>query len=61
MKKFLPPERILLGPGPSNIYPEVLEAMSRSTVGHLDPQFIILMDEIKFQATKKEFARRLHE
>jgi len=47
MKKFLPPERILLGPGPSNIYPEVLEAMSRSTVGHLDPQFIILMDEIK--------------
>jgi alanine-glyoxylate transaminase/serine-glyoxylate transaminase/serine-pyruvate transaminase len=44
---FNPPERVLMGPGPSNIHPQVLEAMSRSTVGHLDPSFIDLMDQIK--------------
>ncbi len=44
---FIPPDRILLGPGPSNVHPRVLEAMSRATVGHLDPSFVELMDEIK--------------
>lgn len=44
---FNPPERVLMGPGPSNIHPQVLKAMSRSTVGHLDPSFINLMDQIK--------------
>ena len=46
-QSFIPPERILMGPGPSNVHPRVLEAMSRPTIGHLDPQFIKLMDEIK--------------
>ena len=36
-----------MGPGPSNVNPRVLEAMSRPTIGHLDPEFIKLMDEIK--------------
>ena len=42
-----PPPRLLLGPGPSNAHPRVLEAMSRPQVGHLDPFFIGLMDEIQ--------------
>jgi alanine-glyoxylate transaminase/serine-glyoxylate transaminase/serine-pyruvate transaminase len=36
-----------MGPGPSNVHPKVLEALSRAPLGHLDPQFIELMDEIK--------------
>ncbi|MCH1926781.1 alanine--glyoxylate aminotransferase family protein [Shewanella sp. C32] len=44
---FNPPRRILMGPGPSDIYPEVLAAQSRPTVGHLDPLFIGMMDELK--------------
>ncbi|MFQ6372449.1 pyridoxal-phosphate-dependent aminotransferase family protein [Shewanella sp. YIC-542] len=44
---FNPPRRILMGPGPSDIYPEVLAAQSRPTVGHLDPLFIVMMDELK--------------
>ena len=47
MNTFIPPNRILMGPGPSNVHPRVLEAMSRPTIGHLDPRFIELMDEIK--------------
>ena len=47
MNTFNPPKRILMGPGPSNVHPHVLEAMSRATIGHLDPRFIELMDEIK--------------
>ncbi|MDN5369214.1 MAG: alanine-glyoxylate transaminase / serine-glyoxylate transaminase / serine-pyruvate transaminase [Shewanella sp.] len=44
---FNPPRRILMGPGPSDVYPEVLAAQSRPTVGHLDPLFIAMMDELK--------------
>ncbi len=44
---YNPPKRILMGPGPSNINPRVLNALSKPTIGHLDPQFIVLMDEIK--------------
>lgn len=47
MKSFNPSKRILMGPGPSNVHPRVLDAMSRPTIGHLDPEFIQLMDEIK--------------
>ena len=36
-----------MGPGPSNVHPRVLDAMARSTISHLDPKFIELMDEIK--------------
>ncbi|MFA3784239.1 alanine--glyoxylate aminotransferase family protein [Melioribacteraceae bacterium 4301-Me] len=46
-KSFQPPNRILMGPGPSNVHPRVLEALSKPTLGHLDPKFIELMDEIK--------------
>jgi alanine-glyoxylate transaminase/serine-glyoxylate transaminase/serine-pyruvate transaminase len=40
-----PPERLLMGPGPSNPDPRVLEAMARPMVGHLDPYFLQIMDE----------------
>jgi alanine-glyoxylate transaminase/serine-glyoxylate transaminase/serine-pyruvate transaminase len=36
-----------MGPGPSDIYPQVLQALSRPTIGHLDPLFIGMMDELK--------------
>ena len=38
-------DRILMGPGPGNPYPEVIEAFSRPVMGHLDPEFIVLLDE----------------
>lgn len=44
---FIPPQRTLMGPGPSDISPQVLSALSRPTVGHLDPLFINMMDEVK--------------
>lgn len=46
-KSFHPPVRTLMGPGPSDVHPRVLEAMGRPTIGHLDPQFIMMMDELK--------------
>ncbi|WP_417763261.1 pyridoxal-phosphate-dependent aminotransferase family protein [Shewanella sp.] len=47
IQAFNPPRRILMGPGPSDIFPEVLAAQARPTVGHLDPLFIGMMDELK--------------
>lgn len=47
MQSFQPPRRILMGPGPSDVSPRVLSALSRPTVGHLDPAFQDLMEEIK--------------
>ena len=47
MKSFHPPFRTLMGPGPSDVNPRILEALSRPTIGHLDPAFIQMMDEIK--------------
>lgn len=44
---FFPPQRTLMGPGPSDVSPRVLGALSRPTIGHLDPLFVSLMDEIK--------------
>ena len=46
---FRPPSRVLMGPGPSNVAPRVLEAMGRPLIGHLDPQFLELMNEIQRQ------------
>jgi alanine-glyoxylate transaminase/serine-glyoxylate transaminase/serine-pyruvate transaminase len=40
-------EILLMGPGPSCIHPKVYEALGRKTLGHLDPYFIKIMDEIK--------------
>jgi len=47
MQTFNPPVRTLMGPGPSDVHPRVLEALSRPTIGHLDPAFIRMMDELK--------------
>ena len=47
MKSFHPEKRLLLGPGPSDVHPRILEAMARPTLGHLDPDFQGLMEEIK--------------
>ncbi|MDX1687632.1 MAG: alanine--glyoxylate aminotransferase family protein [Candidatus Promineifilaceae bacterium] len=41
------PPRLLLGPGPSNAHPRVLQALSMRQVGHLDPSFIDLMNEVQ--------------
>jgi alanine-glyoxylate transaminase/serine-glyoxylate transaminase/serine-pyruvate transaminase len=42
-----PPVRTLLGPGPSDIHPRVLAALGRPTVGHLDPYYLKVMDELQ--------------
>ncbi len=47
MPSFHPPQRILMGPGPSDVHPRVLGAMARPTVGHLDPSFVRMMEELK--------------
>ena len=44
---FIPPLRTLLGPGPSDVHPRVLAAMARPTIGHLDPAFVDMMEEVK--------------
>ncbi|MDQ6973543.1 MAG: aminotransferase class V-fold PLP-dependent enzyme, partial [Mariprofundaceae bacterium] len=44
---FYPSQRTLMGPGPSDVSPRVLSALARPTIGHLDPQFIHMMDEVK--------------
>jgi alanine-glyoxylate transaminase/serine-glyoxylate transaminase/serine-pyruvate transaminase len=44
---FNPPVRTLMGPGPSDVSPRVLEALSRPTIGHLDPRFVEMMEEVK--------------
>ncbi|MBC8328127.1 MAG: alanine--glyoxylate aminotransferase family protein [Planctomycetes bacterium] len=41
-----PPRRTLLGPGPSEVAPSVLLAMAKPTLGHLDPRFLEIMDQI---------------
>ena len=47
IQSFNPPVRTLMGPGPSDVHPRILEALSRPTIGHLDPLFIAMMDEVK--------------
>ncbi len=44
---FNPPVRTLMGPGPSDVHPRVTSAMARPTIGHLDPAFVSMMDEVK--------------
>ena len=44
---FNPPVRTLMGPGPSDVHPRVTAAMARPTIGHLDPAFVAMMDEVK--------------
>jgi alanine-glyoxylate transaminase/serine-glyoxylate transaminase/serine-pyruvate transaminase len=47
--ELIPPLRTLMGPGPSDIHPRVLQAMGKATVGHLDPFYLELMDRIRRQ------------
>lgn len=47
IRSFVPPIRTLMGPGPSDVHPRVLSAMARPTIGHLDPAFVAMMDQIK--------------
>ncbi|WP_206484124.1 alanine--glyoxylate aminotransferase family protein [Thalassotalea sp. G2M2-11] len=60
ISSFIPPQRTLMGPGPSDVSARVLSALARPTIGHLDPLFVQMMDEVKsllqyaFQ-TKNEF------
>ncbi len=46
-RSFHPPVRTLMGPGPSDVHPRVLAAMARPTIGHLDPAFVGMMDDLK--------------
>ncbi len=45
--QFNAPERILMGPGPTNVHPRVLQALASPTIGHLDPKFLEIMDEVQ--------------
>ncbi|HEY7531716.1 MAG TPA: alanine--glyoxylate aminotransferase family protein [Nitrospiraceae bacterium] len=47
MREFHPPLRILLGPGPSQVHPRVLRALSTPLLGHLDPAFLSVMNDIQ--------------
>lgn len=47
VQPFFPPQRTLMGPGPSDVYPQVLAAQAKPTIGHLDPLFVGMMDELK--------------
>lgn len=47
IQSFTAPPRVLMGPGPSNIHPRVLKALGAPIIGHLDPAFVGMMDELK--------------
>ncbi|MDR4463815.1 MAG: alanine--glyoxylate aminotransferase family protein [Nitrospira sp.] len=47
MEEFCAPRRLLLGPGPSNVHPRVLQAMATSLVGHLDQAFLAVMNDVQ--------------
>jgi len=47
VSSFNPPVRTLMGPGPSDVHPRILSALARPTIGHLDPAFVQMMDELK--------------
>jgi alanine-glyoxylate transaminase/serine-glyoxylate transaminase/serine-pyruvate transaminase len=47
ISSFQPPVRTLMGPGPSDVHPRILSALARPTIGHLDPAFVNMMDEVK--------------
>jgi alanine-glyoxylate transaminase / serine-glyoxylate transaminase / serine-pyruvate transaminase len=59
MQEFQPPQRLLLGPGPSSVHPRVLRALATPLLGHLDPAFLTVMNDIQsllrnvFQTTNR--------
>lgn len=42
-----PPDRTLMGPGPSDVHPRVIRAMNTPLLGHLDPAFLDIMDDVQ--------------
>jgi len=44
---FQSPDRLLMGAGPSRVHEDVLKVMSQTTIGHLDPDMIVMMDQLK--------------
>lgn len=57
MRKLNPTPRILMGPGPSDAHPRVLKAMATPLIGHLDPEFVAIMDEVKDMVQQTFFTR----
>lgn len=49
VSELVPPQRLLLGPGPSMVHPRVLRAMSTPLLGHLDPKFLEIMNDVQAQ------------
>ncbi len=47
VEELSPPDRTLMGPGPSDVHPRVLRSMSTPLVGHLDPSFVEIMDDVQ--------------
>ncbi|MEK7336648.1 MAG: alanine--glyoxylate aminotransferase family protein [Nitrospirota bacterium] len=47
MRNFVPPRRLLLGPGPSMVHPRVLQALATPLLGHLDPAFLGIMNDVQ--------------
>lgn len=47
LEPLVVPERLLLGPGPSNADPAVVAAMNHQPIGHLDPAYLQMMDEVQ--------------
>jgi alanine-glyoxylate transaminase / serine-glyoxylate transaminase / serine-pyruvate transaminase len=47
LQEFIPPRRLLLGPGPSLVHPRVLRSLSAPLLGHLDPLFLTVMNDIQ--------------
>jgi alanine-glyoxylate transaminase/serine-glyoxylate transaminase/serine-pyruvate transaminase len=54
---FSPPVRRLMGPGPSEVHPRVYRALSAPIIGHLDPEFLALMDRVQ-EMLRQVFATR---
>ncbi len=44
--EFVPPARVLMGAGPSNVHPRVIRAMTASLLGHMDPDFLQVLDDV---------------
>ena len=47
LQEFRPPPRLLMGAGPSNVHPRVVQAMTAPMLGHLDPEFLGVMDDVR--------------
>ena len=47
MQELQVPERLLLGPGPSNVHERVLHALAQPVIGHLDSVFLSLLDDVQ--------------